>query len=214
MSPNEDDADRISRLQALIEAGEQPGVPQRPSTQPAEADRGGRSRSPLLVAVGAGAAIMVMVVVLLAVGGDSSVKQPDDTTSRRVSVFPTRIAGGVEKGERVTICDDKAGGALATDVVVFGLSEEKVPLYGRTVLIDAYIPNEFVGRFQGKNLGDFAVVQGQCGEGVSTTTTASTSPPVTEAPTGPPADPTTRGCHGRVRPDAQQVPERCRQAAR
>jgi hypothetical protein len=190
VSPTDDDSERISRLRALIEAGEQPDGARPAATRPAEPAGAGTNRSPLVLAIGTGVAIAVVVVVLLALGGDSGVKQPDDTTSRRVSVFPTRIAGGVEKGERVTICDDKAGGALATDVVVFGLTEEKVPLYGRTVLIDAYIPNESVGRFQGKNLGDFAVVQGQCGEGTSTTTTATTSPPVTEAPTVPPTDPT------------------------
>ncbi|MGH9040586.1 MAG: hypothetical protein ACRDZ3_10180 [Acidimicrobiia bacterium] len=49
-----------------------------------------------------------------------------------------------------------------------------------------------MGGFQGKNLGDFAVVQGSCGEVASTTTTtATTSPPATEPPaTAPPADPT------------------------
>ncbi len=134
-------------------------------------------------------AIAVVVGVLVVLGGDSEVKQPEGTTSRRVPVFPTRMAGGIEVGEKVTICDDKAGGALAVDVAVFGLGEEKVALYGRTVLIDVYIPDDLVGRFQGKNLGDFAVVQGSCGEASSTTTTATTSPPVTAPATAPPADP-------------------------
>jgi hypothetical protein len=182
-----DDNERISKLRALIEAEGQP-----PGASPASRDvepAGAPTRSPLLLAVGAGVGIAVLVVVLLVLGGDSDVKQPEGTTSRRVSVFPTRMAGGVDVGERVTICDDKAGGALASDVVVFGLGEEKVPLYGRTVLIDLYIPDDLVGRFQGKNLGDFAVVQGSCGE-VASTTTAKTTPPATEPVTTAPADPT------------------------
>lgn len=191
MTGRDDDNDRISRLRALIESDEDAPAAASPTVRPAEPAGGGPTRSPLLLVVGAGAAIAVVVVLLLVLRGDSGVKQPDNTTSRRVPVFPTRVTGGVEKGERVTICDDKAGGALAADVVVFGLEEDKVPLYGRTVLIDAYIPNELVGRFQGKNLGDFAVVQGQCGDVVSTTTTTA-SPPVTEPPpTAPPAEPTT-----------------------
>jgi hypothetical protein len=175
-----DENERISKLRALIEAeGDAPrfSAPAARDTEPSSAP----SRSPLVLVIGGGVLIAVVVIALLVLGGDSGVKQPEGTTSRRVSVFPTRITGGIDKGERVTICDDKAGGALAADVVVFGLGEEKVPLYGRTVLIDAYIPDDLVGRFQGKNLGDFAVVQGSCGE-VSTTTTettATTSPPTT-----------------------------------
>lgn len=179
------DNERISKLRALIEAeGDAPRVaapPARnrdPSPDP--------NRSPLVLAIGGGAVIAVVVVALLVVGGDSGVERPDATTSRRVSVFPTRVIGGLEKGDRVTICDDKAGGALASEVLVFGRSEEKAPLYGKTVLIDVYIPNDVVGRFQGKTLGDFAVVDGSCGEVTTTTTemTATTSPPtpVTTAP--------------------------------
>lgn len=142
-----------------------------------------------MLAVGAGVAITAVVGLLLVLGGDSEVKQPEGTTSRRVSVFPARMTGGVDVGEKVTICDDKAGGALATDVVVFGLGEEKSGLLGRTVLIDVYIPDDLVGRFQGRRLGDFAVVQGSCGV-VSSTTTAATSQPATEPVTTVTADPT------------------------
>ncbi|MGH9281860.1 MAG: hypothetical protein ACRD0S_02870, partial [Acidimicrobiales bacterium] len=183
-----DDNDRISKLRALI--GAEGGQPAGLTPPPREPDQPGTpTRSPLVLAVGAGAVIAVVVGVLLVLGGDSEVKQPEGTTSRRVSVFPTRMAGGIEEGEKVTICDDKAGGALAPDVMVFGLGEEKVPLYGRTVLIDVYIPDDLAGRFQGRNLGDFAVVQGSCGE-VSSTTTTTTSPPATVPATAPPADPT------------------------
>lgn len=186
MSPP-DDNERISKLRALIEAEGQP--PGAPAPGPRDVDPAGApNRSPLLLAVGAGVGIAVLVVVLLVLGGDSDVKQPEGTTSRRVSVFPTRMAGGVDVGERVTICDDKAGGAVAADVVVFSLGEEKTAFYGRTVLLDLYIPDELVGRFRGKNLGDFAVVQGSCGEVASTT--ATTAPPATEPVTTAPADPT------------------------
>jgi hypothetical protein len=183
-----DDNERISKLRALIEAEGQP--PGAPAPAPRDVDPAGApKRSPLHLAVGAGVGIALLVVVLLVLGGDSDVKQPEGTTSRRVSVFPTRMAGGVDVGERVTICDDKAGGALAADVVVFGLGEEKTAFYGRTVLLDLYIPDDLVGRFRSKNLGDFAVVQGSCGE-VASTTTATTTPPATEPVTTAPADPT------------------------